>query len=200
MAFNGTFCQGRFPKLGNNTTESPNIGFIVNTKGDTISCEFKKPLLGELRYKPVNTTEKFKKITTDEVKEYFMATDSIDYISLFADSDSTEPEFYQRLENGKVCLYKKVVTHYNYMNGMMTSSSNTFYFVSKDFGYLREIKSNSLLNDGSRKKRREYLSNLFSDDPELDEKFKNDNNFDFETVRNYVHAYNIYKAKSGATK
>jgi hypothetical protein len=190
------FCQGRFP-AAKIDPDKFYAGYIINATGDTLKCEFKKPALGQLRYRPTNSTDKFKKPAIDAVKEYYSAYDSTVYIAMSTDTDSTDLEYLKRLENGTIKLYEEDITSSaTYMNGMWSGGgTSVYYYISKNDGLMKQIKSNTLITgNGSRKSRREYLYQLFSDDPALAEKFKNDQNFDLQTLRHYISSYNADKS------
>jgi hypothetical protein len=102
---------------------------------------------------------------------------------------------------GKICLYEEDIIVSTYSpNGFSSSNTNIYYYINKDSGVLREIKSNTLINDGSRKKRKEYLLNLISDDPDLAEKFKDEKDFNLKTLRRYIHTYNAFKFSAQVSK
>ncbi len=199
IPFYSAFCQNKFPKP-DFRPDPPITGYIIKTNNDTIKCDFKKPLLGALKYRPVNSTQKFKKPSTDEVKEYFSTYDSTVYVALYTDTNSSDLNYLKRLEKGKICLYEEDIIVQGYANGFMTSSTSVYYYVNKDNGLLKEIKSNQLINDGSRKKRKEYLLNLILDDMDLAEKFRNEKDFNLKTLRHYIHTYNAFKFSAQASK
>ena len=182
------FCQGNLYS-----------GYVVNLNGDTVKCEFKKPALGQLKYRAVNSADKFKKPSLEIIKEYYSTYDSTVYIAIAADSGSSYLQFLQRLENGTIKLYEQVInTQGTYMNGMwMGGSTNLYYYITKHDSPLKAIKSNTLFTGGSRKSRREYLTSFFSDDATLAEKFKSDDNFDLKTLRHYISTYNADIAAAG---
>ena len=194
------FCQGRFP-AAKNTGADFYAGYIVNSRGDTVKCEFKKPALGQLKYRPVNSTEKFKKPEIEAAKEYYSTFDSAVYVAIIIDTSSSELEYLKRLENGVIKLYEEDNSSSGtYMNGMWTAGSTTVtYYISKNDGVLMAIKSNTLFTR-SRKNRREYLYGLFSDDPALAAKYKDDPNFDLKTLRHYIGGYNADIAAAGKSK
>lgn len=199
VPFYSSFCQGRFPKP-DFRPDPPINGYIITINNDTIKCDFKKPSFGALKYKPANSTGKFKKPSIDEIKEYYSTFDSTVYVAMAADSDSYL-QFLKRLESGAIKLYEKQETQpATYMNGMWVGGGTTTYFyISKNNGPLKGIKSNALFTS-SRKSRKEYLYGLFSDNPELAEKFKNDTNFDIKTIRHYISSYNADKSVRPANK
>ncbi len=202
MPCESAFCQGRFP-AAKNDPDKLFTGYIVNNTGDTVKCEFKKPTLGQLKYRPVNSTEKFKKPSIDAVKEYYSAYDTTVYVALVTDTASTDLEYLKRLENGAIKLYEEDVTaSAMYMNGMWSGGgTSVYYYINKNDGLLKQIKSNTLITGGgSRKTRREYLYDLFSDDPALAEKFKEDQNFDLKTLRHYISTYNADKSATVKSK
>jgi hypothetical protein len=200
IPFYSTFCQNKFPKP-DFRPDPPITGYIIKTNNDTIKCDFKKPLLGALKYRPVNSTQKFKKPSTDEVKEYFSTYDSTVYVALYTDTNSSNLNYLKRLEMGKICLYEEDIIVSTYSpNGFSGSNTNIYYYINKDSGVLKEIKSNTLINDGSRKKRKEYLLNLILDDMDLAEKFKNEKDFNLKTLRHYIHTYNTFKFSAQVSK
>jgi len=193
------FCQ---------TPDSTNVltniysGYVVYQTGDTVKCEFRKPTFGVLKYRPANTTGKFKKPTLDAVKEYHSSYDSTVYIAVSMATDTAatdmDMQYLARLENGIIKLYEQAEEKPPiYMNGVWTGGYTlVYYFINKNDGLLKSIKSNYLIS-GSRKNRREYLYELFSDDPALAEKFKNEQKFDLRTIRRYVKTYNTDKSSTG---
>lgn len=206
IAMSFSFCfafgQGRFPKV--NYKEDPlYTGYIVNTKGDTIKCDFKKPALGALRYKTANSAEKFKKPSPDDLKAYYSTWDSTMYEAAPVDTDGYNPELLKRLETGTIRLYEEDIVNNGYfMNGYYTGgSTNVFFYVSKDMASLKEIKSNTLNIGGhSRKKRKAYLLSLIADDPDLAKQFDAEQDYDLKTLRHYIHDYNVFKSGSLASK
>jgi len=190
------FGQGKFPK--SDYKEDPlYTGYIVNIKGDTIKCDFKKPALGVLRYKPSNSTEKFKKPSTDDLKAYYSTWDSTIYEAVPVDTDGYDPVLLKRLESGTIRLYEEDIVNNGYfMNGSyMGGNTNIYFYVSKDLATLKEIKSNTLTIGGeSRKKRKAYLLSLIADDTDLAKQFDAEQDYDLKTLRHYIHAYNVYKS------
>jgi len=160
------------------------FNYVINKKGDTIRCDFKKPLLGRLRYQPIGANS-FIKVTTDEIIEYYTVKDSTLNVAAVL-PNSTEPEFLTLLERGKINMYEKIVTSYS-----QYGSTTTFYwYINKDGNLLKQLKATTIFTDGSRKDRKNMFADMIADDPTLMEQFKADNDFSIKRLQYYVHQYN----------
>ena len=164
--------------------QKPTFNYVINKKGDTIKCDFKKPLLGRLRYQPIGANS-FIKVTTDEIIEYYTVKDSTLSVAAVL-PNNTEPEFLTLLERGKINMYEKIVTSYS-----QYGSTTTFYwYINKDGDLLKQLKATTIFTDGSRKDRKNMFADMIADDPTLMEQFKADNDFSIKRLQYYVHQYN----------
>jgi len=170
-----------------------------------------------MRYRPANSTGKFKKPTLDVIKEYYSSFDTTVYVavSMATDTASTDADvqYLKRLENGTIKLYEQDMDFpQSNLNGTLIGNGrNIYYFINKDDGLLRPIKTSLFVvnpnapfqppvksvaiipEGGSRKTRRNYLYEFLADDPALADKFKNEKKFDIRTIRYYVSTYNTDK-------
>jgi hypothetical protein len=162
----------------------PTFNYVLNRKGDTIKCDFKKPFMGKLRYVPLGS-DKAIKITTDEIKEYYRAKDSVMVVATVLPGERS-PDFVNLLERGKINMYERIViTYSNY------GSTTTYYwYINKGSDPLKELKATTIFTDGSRKERRKMFSEMIADDESLKGQFEADNDFSLKRLQYYVHEYN----------
>jgi len=164
--------------------QKPTFNFVINKKGDTIKCDFKRPFLGKLRYQPIDANS-YIKITTDDIKEYYTVKDSSLTVATVL-PDKTNPEFVTLLERGRIRMYEKVVVTYS-----QYGSTYTYYwYVNKGNDPLKQLKATTIFTDGSRKERKNMFAEMIADDPALMEQFKADNDFGIKRLQYYVHQYN----------
>lgn len=169
--------------------------YVITNKGDTIHCELIKGLFGKVRYQPVTATDgKYIKVTPKEIKTYYFAKDSSTYAAV-ALPGNTDAEYLKWVEQGKINLYEKVTTS---TSGYVTSY-NYFWYVSKDGSPLKELKSNTMFNDGGRKVRKGIFMDMIADDAPLLDKFNAEDKFSFEQLQTYVHQYNADKTGAALT-
>ncbi|MGN7988928.1 hypothetical protein ACTJKC_16375 [Pedobacter sp. 22226] len=87
----------------------------------------------------------------------------------------------QRLVRGKIDLLE-------YYRQSGNNHVDIVWYASKQNGELFEVKSNRIF--GSRSERKDNLYNLISDKPELLEKFKKDDSYSFDAVKDCIKSYN----------
>ncbi len=168
-------------------------GYVIVKKDDTVKCEFRTGIFGQLRYKPINSNMSFTPVTPDDIKVYYRSDDSSIYEAVTADEHLFNIDYLKRLKKGKISLYQKDVTNNGgtasisgFPIGVAIRTTTHYYYINKDDGPLKEIKL-------KKKSHREYFLNLISDDAELAEKFKNEEDFSIETLTSYIRSYNDYK-------
>jgi len=153
--------------------------FLINSKNDTLKGEIKKQLIGFYRFKPEGGSS-FSKIPIRETKEFYKVEKEINYLVKVRPDKST-PDFLQRLVKGKIDLFE-------YYRQSGNNQYVVFWYASKQNGQLFEVKSNQIF--GSRKERKDNMYNLIADNPGLLEKFKKDDNYSFEAVKECIKLYN----------
>lgn len=163
-------------------------GYVVTLSNDTLHGEFKYPLLGNMIFIESKTNKQYT-VSVKEFLEYYSSRDSINYVALKTPYQA-KPIFLQRLENGKIKLFVEGMNHNFNFSGMMSSSSQTFWYASKDGEKALDIKGNSAIK--TRNERKQNLYNLIRDYPELLENFKREKGYDYETIRAYIKKYNDY--------
>ncbi len=174
--------------------QKPTYNYVITNNNDTIKCEIKTPIMGKVKYKPITATDDtYIKITLSDIKEYYIAKDSSTYVAVVLPY-STDIGYLALIESGKINLYEKNTSYYD--NVTHTPNTNTYWYVSKDFASLKELKSTTIYNDGSQKKRKEFFMDLIADDAPLLEKFKAENNFSFNRLSFYVYQYNQDQANN----
>ncbi|MBS1526821.1 MAG: hypothetical protein JST19_14290 [Bacteroidetes bacterium] len=164
--------------------QNPSFNYVLTTNGDTIKCDFRRPFMGMLRYKPVGS-DKFIKITTNDIKEYYNTKDSATVVATFL-PDQSYPEFVNLLERGKINMYEKVVITYSRYG----STTTYYWYVNKGVGVLKELKATTLFTDGSRKERKKMFSDMIADDEPLKAQFEADNDFSLKRLQYYIREYN----------
>ncbi|HVW14179.1 MAG TPA: hypothetical protein VHB54_10160 [Mucilaginibacter sp.] len=167
--------------------QNPSFNYVLTTNGDTIKCNFKKPFMGMLRYQPLGS-DKFIKITTDKIKEYYNTKDSATVVATFL-PDQAYPEFVNLLERGTINMYEKIVVTYNKYG----TTTTYYWYVNKGFDALKELKATTIFTDGSRKERKKMFGDLIADNEPLKAQFEADNDFSLKRLQYYVHEYNRYK-------
>lgn len=180
--------------------QKPTYDYVVNNNNDTIKCEIKDPFIGKIKYKPVTATnDRYIQVTPADIKEYYIAKNLRTYVAIVLPG-STQVGYLAILERGKINLYEKVTSNDN--SFAHVTSTETRWYVSKDYASLQELKSNTVYNGGSQddgtlqKKRIEFFMDLIADDAPLLEKFKAGNDFSFNTLESYVQQYNLDKLNS----
>ena len=165
--------------------------YVINTHNDTIKCEMRTTLFGAVKYQPIASNGKFIKVTTKEIKEYYTAKDSSTHVAITL-PDRNDPEYVKLLERGKINLYEQLVVSYSQYG----SNRNYYWYISKDNSPLKQIKSNTIFTDGSRKERREYLAGLMAEDQAVVDEFKNESDFSLKKLTYFIHKYNADQANS----
>jgi len=166
-------------------------GYIITQKGDTIKGEVKLPAFGRPKFKPANKAN-FRSFNPDTLREYQLTKDSAIFslksIPVSSANLVSKVQPLRRLEHGAINLYEYVAS-----SGAQIST----WYVSKGADSLIALKTSDLLlaGNGSKKDRRQMLSNLFADQHDIQKAFDESGKFDFDTIRHYIHSYNM--AKSG---
>ncbi|MGZ3813925.1 MAG: hypothetical protein ACXVJN_19390 [Mucilaginibacter sp.] len=161
--------------------------YVINNHNDTIKCEIITTLFGKVKYQPVTATDdKYIRVKPAEIKEYYVAKDSSTYVPVTLPG-STDAEYLKLVERGRINLYEKITQTYSqYGNG----STNYYWYVSKGNSPLKELKSNTMFNDGSRKDRKGIFMDMISDDAPLLAEFTSEDKFSFDKLQYYVQKYN----------
>ena len=167
--------------------QKPAFNYVLTIKGDTIKCNFKKPFMGKLRYVPLES-DKAIKITTDDIKEYYNAKDSVMVVAAVLPNE-TSPKFLDLLERGKINMYERIV-----ITSSQYGSTTTYYwYVNKGIDLLKELKATTIFTDGSRKERKKMFSEMIADDEPLKAQFEADSDFGLERLRYYIQQYNQHQ-------
>ncbi|MGN6639226.1 MAG: hypothetical protein ACTHJ8_09970 [Mucilaginibacter sp.] len=147
--------------------------------------------MGKLKYKPLGS-DKAIKITTDEIKEYYILKDSAMFVSVLLPNE-IYPEYLNLLERGNINMYEKIVVTYSRYG----STSTYYWYVNKGSDPLKEVKATTIFTAGSRKERKKMLSEMMADDPALTTQFEADDDFSIKRLQMYVHQYNQDKISNG---
>jgi len=173
------------------TVRAQNNDRVVTNTGDTIACHISFAFIGGAAKYRTSENEKAIKITTDNVKAYYVADQSTWYRRVFYDYKT----FLQRnklwfmtvVESGKINLYQMIVTTTSYgANGAMYSNSTTDWFASKG-------TDTAILLKGAlfgRQKRKNEFADLLADNKAVYDKYIAEDKFGFDEIQNLVHLYN----------
>jgi hypothetical protein len=153
--------------------------FLITLNNDTLKGEIKKQFIGFYRFKP-DGTDNFNKIKIRETKEFYKAEKEINYL-VKQRPDKRSPDFLQRLVRGKIDLFE-------YYRQTGNNQVDIVWYASKQNGELLEVKSNHIF--GARSERKDKLYSLIGDKPELLEKFKKDDSYSFDAVKECIKSYN----------
>ncbi|MGZ3945361.1 MAG: hypothetical protein ACXVJB_10480 [Mucilaginibacter sp.] len=167
--------------------QKPTFNYVLTIKGDTIKCNFKKPFMGKLRYVPLES-DKAIKITTDDIKEYYDAKDSVMVVAAVLPGE-TSPKFLDLLERGKINMYERIVI----TNSQYGSTTTYYWYVNKGNDLLKELKATTIFTDGSRKERKKMFSEMIADDEPLKAQFEADSDFGLGRLRYYIRQYNQHQ-------
>jgi len=166
--------------------------YIISQKGDSISCTISTPFLSKIdRYK-TDANSKTTKINPDEVKRYYRADRNKLYYSVYK-TGKDKPEFMPVIEHGKINLFEVVETSYS-SGGMMhmtTTSSTTYWYVSKGADTVKELKTSGLFWLGkSKQNRKDILGDMVKDNKTIYDQYVAEDKFSFKQIRKLVHLYN----------
>ena len=170
--------------------------YVITIKGDSIPCKIKFPFGGSVKYKS-DTMQKFNKVNTDEIKEYYSSDDSSLYRAVYVDN-SKKPTFLEVVEKGKINLYQEVISSppHSVTTGIAFSitAQNTIWYISKGSNYVQQLKNSNYTITGlfekSRQKRENDLIEKIMDNKPVYEKFIADDSFSYKEIRNIIHLYN----------
>jgi len=160
-------------------------GYIITQKNDTVKGELKIRAFGRPVFKPANKVD-FTAVNIDTLKEYQLKDSSV-WVAKTLPTTSmnfySKPQFVLLLEKGKISLYQQTGTDRYHLRT---------WYVAQNPDSLVAIKTDDIfLAGGSGKKgRKEILSNMFADQPDIQAAFNATGKFDFDTIRLYIHKYN----------
>jgi hypothetical protein len=160
--------------------------YVININGDTVKCELSLYSLGGPKYKVPDG--KKEKIDIEKIKEYYHASNDLRFRAVYVDTLS-KPKYMQVIESGPICLYQYAPANYSGTMGMLTTSAIQ-WFVSKKGDRAIALKSTSLLGSGNKQERKDTLSEMLKDKPEIYNKYVADDKFSFKQIINLVHLYN----------
>ena len=173
------------------TAGAQNNDRVVTVTGDTLTCRISFAFIGGAAKYRTSKEEKAIKITTDNVKGYYVADQSTWHRRVFYDFKTflqkNKVWFMTVVESGKINLYQMIVTSTSTgANGAVYSNSNTDWFVSKGTDTAILIKGQLL----SRQKRKNEFADLLADNKAVYDMYMADNDFGFDKIQNIVHLYN----------
>lgn len=157
---------------------------VVTQTGDTIKCEIKSAFLSSTKYTVAGTGE-IKKLDIKDIRYYYIAKKNEAYRAVQRPG-KTKFEFLELVEEGKICLYRYVVSHYGPTGGYST----TTWYVSKGNDVLQELKTSALFSFKSKKDRKDLFADMLADNEAVLKQYQETDSFSFKNLRNSVHLYN----------
>jgi len=164
--------------------------YVITNIGDTVRCEVNISGWGTVKYKVAGG--KFEKVKLEDIKEYYHQENDLRFRAVYRDS-SNKPEYMRVLENGPISLYLHDGSQAGLgVLGMLTVSPTSVY-VGKGGDRTITLKTSGLLNGGSKQGRKDALSEMLKDKPDIYNKYVADNKFNYSQILNLVHLYNTGK-------
>lgn len=164
--------------------------YVITTKGDSIRCKVKKPLIGNLRYQSEKMSAP-EEVTEENIKEYSRSNRTKIYRAVYL-GNFKKPIFMTVIERGKISIYELVQTnsYYGGAGGTFTNTSQTDWYVGKNTDTVVSFKTSGFFIGKSRQERKDMLGEMFKDNPEVYNKYIAEDKFNFKQIRNLVHMYN----------
>jgi len=160
--------------------------YVVTVGGDSIACKLSMPLFGALKYQSA-TMSVPKKITPDEIREYYSSDDQQLYRAVYP-THYLKPTYLSVIENGRISLYEATNRIYNSTN-MITTTTTTWY-IGKGTAYVKDVKSNTLFASRSRNERKDDFAEMLKDNKNVYDKYQAEDKYSFEQIRKLIHLYN----------
>jgi len=159
--------------------------YIISFNNDTLKGKIKVTLFGKPKFTE-NDQSKVVSISPKTTKEYcriINAKDAKSYLSKALPNQS-RLDFLELIEKGTIQLCELIQN----TPGRYGSTTVTTWYACKGENLLVAIKTSGL--SFSRAERRKKFEDMLSDQPELLEKFKQENDFSFDAVKKYTALYN----------
>lgn len=179
--------------------------YIILQSGEKLEGGIKGEKNKQVKFKK-DGDKKFIKYKPQQVREYYTSKKQATHFSAVLPK-SSNPEFLLCEERGAINLLRHKVNR-TYMGApimgaggmMMTpgvgfSSPNVHYYAQKGDKPLVELNSNDLFK-ASKAKRKEKLSELLSDEPDILEELSEERKFNNDIIREYIVKYNLKKKGS----
>ncbi|BAU55222.1 hypothetical protein [Mucilaginibacter gotjawali] len=163
--------------------------YVITVGGDSISCKIIAPAFGPIKYQSA-AMDAPKRIKSDEIKEYYLSGDRQLYRAVFINYDK-RATYLNVIENGKISLYEVINTTYSSMT--MASITTKVWYIGKGTNYVKDFKSNGLFNSRSRNERKDGFAEMLEDNKNIYDKYRTEDKFSFEQIRNLIHLYNTGK-------
>lgn len=164
--------------------------YVIKTSGDTIKCEINEELFGAVKYKAVGS-DNYLRVKAKDIKEYFSSKDEYPHILIAHPNGYTST--LERIESGKIKLYRETRNIYLQHSATGTASRNTSiqWFAEKDNSGIKLIKTNQIINlTNSKSKRKENFNELIADNILLASEFKDIDSYSIDEIRNIIKRYN----------
>ncbi|RYY06585.1 MAG: hypothetical protein EOP43_05910 [Sphingobacteriaceae bacterium] len=153
----------------------PQKGFIINLKGDTVSCMLKNIGSSEVKFKK-STDSIYHLLSIMEAKEYNIPKKHLVYRALIVPKGIT-PLFLPRLDSGEINLYA--------FYERIGKSTHTHLYAVKAAQQIRKIYGYNPDDDN-----KQQLLQLIGDNPQAVSYLNTDRSYSEKTVTNAVKIYN----------
>lgn len=170
--------------------------YIIMNDGTKVLGEMKSHTVKKVRFKADGSkkTQRFK--PADITEAYKTGNKKFRSVEL---PNKNGKYFVEVLQDGKIKLYEffKGAAGYRYSApnpyggaGFATTGNNPaqYWYAQKDGGELVEVKSNQIW--GSRKARKDNLSALIADNPQVLNRYNKEDKFTFDFIRSLIEEYN----------
>jgi len=170
--------------------------YIITTANDTLRGEVTRPLIGKPRFKETGKTQSIP-ITIKSAKEYFRVKSLNKHETFVAKAlpGKSKLIFLEQLEDGRLQLFllanKTQGMSFGGVAPVMSSNSSNTWYISKDGGPLKTIKTSGL--SFSRAEKEANFKEMLGDNTALWSKFEVESDFSFDTLRKYIVLYNKEK-------
>lgn len=152
--------------------------YLVTVTGDTLKFPIKANYFGG-GYRYSTTDKKKHKIQPEEIKEFYLAADTMLHRAIKV-APASHPVFVEVLEDGKIKLYERSI--------QSKYGVTVYWYVSSDNVPLTLIKTNGF-EAASRDSRKALLNRMMAGDMEA-LKGINDKGLTYEDVRSSIKIYN----------
>jgi hypothetical protein len=161
--------------------------YVITTKGDTLTCVFKKGLISRDDNYKLPGTDSYKAVNEKEIKEYQTGYSDNPMVAKRIPKPVNYIFFVEWLERGSINLYK-----YEYSSTKLLYNAVVYYAARNGSDTLVEVKTNefTVIGIAGHKKNKSNFRQFIQSDPELLADFDKQNKFGFEDIRKTIHTFN----------
>jgi hypothetical protein len=169
--------------------------FIVTLNNDTIRGVVFEKSFGGPKFLAAGKTKK-ERVMAPKTREYFIYS-SKKVMSAQIIPGTKDPIFLERIENGRIKLYRLDQMMYSYSpsGGATNSSRQLYWYVSKDNSPIKTLKHNSWLTFSKERRKNEFYE-IIKDNESVASMFLEKEKFSFDEIRKLVSIYNADAKRS----